>query len=140
DPGALKYARDELLPAVRARLGREHGLRMFDYGNLETRGGERGWYTFGEEGRYVTNYVGLRNRVAVLSEAASFLPFRARVETTLAFVRAVLEQVGRDAEQVRALTRAADARRSEPKAGPGVIGVRFEPESRGREPVPLEVV
>jgi hypothetical protein len=140
DPGVLAYARDALLPGVRLRLEREKGLRLFDYGNVETRGGVQGWYTFGDEGRYVTNYAGLRNRVGILSEAASFLPFRVRVETTLAFVRAVLDQVAREADRVRALTREADARRSNPEADPGTIGVRFEPASRGREPVPLEVV
>jgi hypothetical protein len=136
DAGVVRYARDELLTSVRDRLGRERGLRLFDYGNVETRGGERGWYTFGGEGRYVTNYVGLRGRIAVLSEAASFLPFRTRVETTLAFVRAVLDQVARDAEKVRALTRAADTRWTEQRAG--AVGLRLVPESRGRAPVPLE--
>jgi hypothetical protein len=140
DASVLRYARDDLLPAVRERLKREQGLRLFDYGNVEMRGGARGWYTFGWEGRYVTNYAGLRGRVAVLSEAASFLPFRTRVETTLAFVRAVLEQLARDTDRVRALTRAADSRRIDPKASPETIGVRFQPESRGTEPVPLEVV
>jgi hypothetical protein len=140
DPGVLAYARDALLPGVRLRLEREKGLRLFDYGNVESRGGVEGWYTFGDEGRYVTNYAGLRNRVGVLSEAASFLPFRTRVETTLAFVRAVLDQVAREADRVRTLTREADARRSNSEADPGTTGVRFEPVSRGREPVPLEVV
>src|SRR5262249_8321379 len=110
DPRVLAYARDELLTAVRDRLKRERSWALFDYGNAESVGGRQGWYTFGEEARYVTNYVGLRNRVAVLSEAASFQLFRVRVETTLGFVRGVLEQVARQADRVRALTRDADER------------------------------
>src|SRR5262249_61535647 len=50
DPGVLAYARDTLLPGVRLRLEREKGLRLFDYGNVESRGGGEGWSTFGHQG------------------------------------------------------------------------------------------
>jgi hypothetical protein len=143
EPGVLSYARDVLLPSARDRLKRERGWALFDYGNTETHDGTRGWYTFGQEGRYVTNGVGLRNRVAVLSEAASFQPFRVRVETTLAFVRAVLDRVAGEADRVRTLIRAADeavtAWGRDPSKAPA-LGVRFEFAARGTEPVPLEVV
>lgn len=143
DADVLGYARDTLLPDVRARLKREHGWLLFDYGNVENRPGAKGWYTFGQEGRYVTNYVGLRNRLSVLSEAASFQPFKTRVEVTLAFVRAVLDQVARDADRVRALTRGADERvvawGLDPSKAPP-LGVRFGFEKTGVESVPLEVV
>jgi hypothetical protein len=142
-PGVLGFARDELLPAVRDRLKRERGWLLFDYGNAESRRGARGWYSFGDEGRYVTNYVGLRNRIAILSEAASFQPFRVRVESTSAFVRAVLDELAKCAGHVRSLTRASDesmkAWGNDPSKAPA-LGVRFEPVSRGTEPVPLEVV
>jgi hypothetical protein len=89
----LSYSRDQLLPEVRKRLRKSHGWELFDYGNAEplpsTR--ERVWATFGEEGRYVTNYAGLRGSVAILSEAVSFLPFRFRVESTYRFVLETLE-------------------------------------------------
>jgi hypothetical protein len=134
DLDVQSYPRDRLLPGVRERLAREKGLRLFDYGNVETRDDTRGWYTFGDEGRYVTNYVGLRNRVSVLSEAASFLPFQTRVETTLHFVTALLDALTLDADHVLALSKAADARR------PARVPVRAEPVARGRERVPLEVL
>ena len=143
DAGILAYARDDLLPTVRAQLARDAKLKLFDYGNLQGRELKRGWYTFGEEGRYVTNYVGLRNRVAVLSEAASFLPFRVRVETTLAFVRGLLDELARKAESVREVTRAADARVKgwgENPAEAPALGVRFEMAARPtKELVPIEV-
>jgi hypothetical protein len=143
DRDVQEFARDRLLPAVRTRLENERGLKLFDYGNLMGSGERRGWYTFGDEGRFVTNYVGLRNRVSVLSEAASFLPFRARVETTLAFVRAVLDELARQSETVRALTKSADARTAawgaNPETAPA-LGVRFEFAARPtKEPIPIEV-
>lgn len=144
DKDVQQFARENLLGPVRARLEEEHGRKLFDYGNLMGSGERRGWYTFGDEGRLVTNYVGLRNRLSILSEAASFLPFRVRVETTLAFVNAVLDEVTRQAETVRGLVRGADARTislgDHPENGPS-LGVRFEFAARdSKEPIPLEVL
>ncbi|MFO0950659.1 MAG: prolyl oligopeptidase family serine peptidase [Isosphaeraceae bacterium] len=138
EPEILRLARDEILPAVRDRLKREKDWLLNDYGNVENREGKRAWYTFGDEGRYVTNYVGLRNRIGILSEAASFQPFQTRVETTYAFVRAVLDEAVSRTDRIRQAVRAAD-RGLDPKATP-TLGVRFEAESRGDESIPLEVV
>ncbi len=139
--GIQRFARDNLLPTVRRRLRQEHSLRIFDYGNLPFGETPRGWYSFGEEPRYVTNYVGLRNRIAVLSEPASFRPFRARVDTTLRFVETVLDEVARQRGRVLDLTRAADARVTgwglKPESAPP-LGVRFEMTSVRTESIPLE--
>ena len=134
DPGTLSYVRDTLLPEVRKRLEKEKNWKLFDYGNAERRGTETVWATFGEEPRYVTNYAGLRGRLAILSEATSFLPFETRVKVTYDFVLAILEQVARESAKVGQLVREADARRR-PE-----LGVRFEMVSRGTEAVPLEKV
>jgi hypothetical protein len=139
DPGVMKFTRDELLPGIRGRLARERGWELFDYGNAMGPPSKFGWYTVAPEGRYVTNYVGLRNRISVLSEATSFRPFRDRVDYTLTFVKALLEEISRQAPRVAALSRAADRRMENPAAA-SEIGVRFDFASRGEEPVPLEVV
>lgn len=142
DPGIQSFTRDRLLPAVRDRLRREHGWALFDYGNVESREGFPGWYTFGEQGRYVTNYVGLRNRISILSEAASFQPFRLRVEATLGFVRGILDEVARQAAEVNRLTRSADesvGKLGNDPLNPASLGVRFDFVRRQvEEPVPLE--
>ncbi len=138
--GIVSYSR-ELLSTVRSRMDKEHSQKTQDYGNVEGRTGQRAWRTFGEEGRYVTNYVGLRNRVSILSEAASFLPFKTRVETTLYFVKTILEEIARRPSRVTSLTRDADKKVTDwgrkPETAPP-LGVRFEMDSRGEEDIPLE--
>jgi hypothetical protein len=130
-PGVLSYCRNSLLPEVRRTLRKTHHWELFDYGNAERRGAERVWATFGEEGRYVTNYAGLRGSLAILSEAVSFLPFRFRVESTYQFVLATLELLARDSAKIRQM-------RTEPARLPAELGVRFTMASRGVEEVPLE--
>ncbi|MFQ5653423.1 MAG: M14 family zinc carboxypeptidase [Planctomycetota bacterium] len=144
EPGVLSFTRDELLPAVRRRLREHHGMETFDYGNRSAREGEEeGWFTFSPLPRYVTNYAGLRNRIGILSEATSYRPFRDRVLATRRFVREVLEQVAGGAPRIIALTRAADEKVTAwglDAAGAPSLGVRFEPASRGVEPILIEEV
>ena len=120
DPGVLGYVRDSLLPTVRKRLEKEKAWKLFDYGNVERRGAEKIWATFGEEPRYVTNYAGLRGRLSILSEAVSFLPFETRVKVTYDFVLAILEEAAKDSAKIQKLVKDADKRRR------SELGVRFE--------------
>jgi len=109
DPALDAYARERLLPAVRAALLAEHGFRVFDYGNFDGRG-ERSWSTYDHRPRFGTNYFGLRNRVAVLSEAYSNLDLRERVEVTRAFVRETIAQAVASRDELRAAREAAEER------------------------------
>jgi hypothetical protein len=132
DPAVLRYQRDVLLPTVRKQLRKTHKWELFDYGNAERRSGEMIWATFGYEGRYVTNYAGLRNRIGILSEAVSFLPFRFRIETTYQFVLATLNKLVDDRKDIRKRIVAADAYRA------AEAGIAFEMAARGKEKVDLE--
>ncbi|MBX7132974.1 MAG: M14 family metallopeptidase [Fimbriimonadaceae bacterium] len=138
DPGILAYSRDELLPWVRNRFRRDFGQELFDYGNAARSGENRRWETFGHEGRYVTNYAGLRNRIGILSEATTYIPFEARVVATERFVTLCLIRLATQAERVVSLTRAADRRMADWSVKGPNLGVRFEMASRGKEKVPLE--
>lgn len=104
-----RYARDELLPVVRTRMLEKYGFRVFDYGNFTGRN-QRQWITYDHRPRFGTNYMGLRNRIAVLSEAFSYLDFRERVEATHAFVLEVLRVSVADRARVRLLCAEADRR------------------------------
>lgn len=100
-----------LLAAVRGRMQATHGFRVFDYGNFRnrTRPHER-WVTYDHRPRFGTNYVGLRNRLSILSEAYSYMPFETRVRTTRAFVLECLRGAVERADAVREACAAADAR------------------------------
>ena len=140
DPGIMKYSRDELLPTVRAQYRKLYNLELFDYGNAaKPKDQPMRWETFGHEGRYVTNYVGLRNRVAILSEAITYLPFKDRVISTDKFVALILEKVAKDAKRVIRLGQEADKRMGDWANMGQELGVRFVMAKRkGQEAVPLE--
>lgn len=110
DPGIIRLLRERWLPAVTGQLLDERGWHIYYYGNAYTPPGrEPGWYTFDHRPRFSTNYVGLRNRFAILSEAYSYLDFEGRIEATLAFVEAILDFAHDHAGPIREAVRRADA-------------------------------
>ena len=73
------------------------------------------------EARYGTTYVGLRNRLSVLSEAYSYAPYKTRVLATRDFVRECLETaVKHKAEIIKLLDEARGRAPHEPLSLPPV--------------------
>jgi hypothetical protein len=125
------YARDSMLPVIRARMRRFHGFDVFDYGNFRCEyviGGsatpgrpigdmgrtcadsvQNAWETYDSRPRFGTNYFGVRGRIAILSEAFSHDPFERRVASTYYYVREILSLSAQRARAIVALSRAADS-------------------------------
>jgi hypothetical protein len=142
EPEIYKFTRDVLLTSIRKELKAKFGMETFDYGNTEHRTGkDRAWYTFGQEGRYCTNYVGLRNRISVLSEATTYIPFKDRIVATDRFVTSILDYVAAHSKQIVDMTKGADAKvvawGQKPADAPP-LGVRFDFDLRGTETTLLE--
>ncbi|MCH6548029.1 MAG: hypothetical protein IH798_06235 [Gemmatimonadetes bacterium] len=108
-PLVRDYAQNVLLPRVRAKL-LQSGMKIFPYGNSGPRDGATAWSTFSHEGRYVTNYGGLRNRIAILSEAYSYASYRDRVLATRDFVRHCFQYAAAHKDEIAALLEAARQR------------------------------
>jgi len=96
DANIAGYQRRQMMPALTEAMATKHKFRTYYYGNFSGRAprapGEadtRSWEAFSPAPRVGTNYVGLRNRLAILSEAYSYLDFRSRVEVTEAFVEEI---------------------------------------------------
>jgi len=58
--------------------------------------------------RYITNLMGLRNRMAILSETFAHDRFYQRIRTNKAFLEEILSYTNQHAEQIRAITRQAE--------------------------------
>jgi zinc carboxypeptidase len=81
----------------------------------------KGWAfsTYESLARYGTNYYGLRNRVAILSEAFSHDPFARRVASTYDFVSEILSYVAEHGKEIMALGPSGDAKVASWAAKPG---------------------
>lgn len=137
DPVVRRFTQDELLPKIR-REALKSGLRLFDYGNAVKRQDKTVWETFGYEGRYVTNYGGLRNRISILSEAMVNVPFNLRVKHTEMFVNSCVVELVRQSKRVIEMCRKADQRVLDMSGKSPDLGIRFEMADRGEESVLME--
>ncbi len=97
----VEYGNNKLLPDAGRRLERKTGFKSFVYGNF-SRDYTR-WTTYGTTARYGIPYVGLRGRLAVLSESYSYAPYRDRVIASRDFVRSCLEHVAEHKDAIRKL-------------------------------------
>ena len=107
-PNAIdSFLRARLLPEVTTHIREAHGWDFYYYGNLD--GVAPGWSTFDHRPRFNNNYVGLRNRMAILSEAYAYATFEDRVLATLWFVEGILDFTGANAAEIRRIVERADA-------------------------------
>ena len=118
-----------------------HHWRTYYYGNFapEDGGGRESsrvdpanpgnvtWRTFDHRPRFGNNYAGLRNRIAILSEAYSYLDFKGRIEVTEDFVEEIWKSAAANAKQIMTLTAQADRVFTAPANGkPVELGVDIE--------------
>ncbi len=109
DSTIVAFLRQQWLPHVTAAIRDAYGWEYYYYGNLFGEGAERGWYTFDHRPRFNNNYLGMRNRFAILSEAYSYATFPDRILATSRFLEEVLAFAYTHAGEIRRIVAAADA-------------------------------
>ena len=107
-PAIVALLRERWLPDVTGTIRDEDGWHFYYYGNLQGQGEERGWYTFDHRPRFNNNYIGLRNRIAILSEAYSYATFAERIAATSRFVEEVLDWAHAHVPEIRAAVAEAE--------------------------------
>jgi hypothetical protein len=141
DPRLIEFTRQKMLGPIRQAMLKNHHWRTYYYGNFSTEAGRPAparvdpanpgdvtWRTFDHRPRFGNNYAGLRNRIAILSEAYSYLDFKGRVEVTEDFVEEIWRNVAANGKQIMTLTTQADRVFTAPPlktAKPVELGVDF---------------
>src|SRR5437867_1078035 len=129
---AIRYMRESFLPAVTDRLRARTGLETFFYGNFvdDERGAGEGWMTYTHHPRFGSNYRGLTNRLNLLAETYSYLPFEERVRASYEFLTEVLRLAAeRGTEMIEVVDRS--------QRPPDRIAVRYALEAF---PEPVEIL
>jgi|WetSurMetagenome_2_1015567.scaffolds.fasta_scaffold117199_2 hypothetical protein len=107
----LEYQRQKMFPAVNAIMKDKYRTPGLGYGMFKDfRAPEKGWATFEPQPRYVTNYIGLRNRLSILDENYVHADFKTRVTGNYVFLKAVLDYAVLHSDEILRLTAEADRR------------------------------
>ncbi len=80
----ISFVRDDFLPEVGQRMEQATGYKSFYYGNFNST--HEQWETYPARPRYGTQYVAVRGRIGILSEAYAYASYRDRVLVTREFV------------------------------------------------------
>ncbi|MEM7313650.1 MAG: DPP IV N-terminal domain-containing protein, partial [Planctomycetota bacterium] len=80
----VDYMRDNFLPEVSRRMEQATGYKSFYYGNFNE--DHDRWNSYPAWPRYGTQYVAVRGRLSILSEAYAYASYRDRVLATRQFV------------------------------------------------------
>ena len=126
DATTSDYTSDVMLPAIQQSVREKFSLEFNWYGGYNY----RNWpptelRTYHHAPRYITNNMGLRNRMAILSETFSHDRFYKRVHAANVFIEEILEFTHRNGEEIQRINREADERVASESIGQEK-GVQFE--------------
>jgi murein tripeptide amidase MpaA len=111
DSAILRYSSEALLPAITRRMLDTYKFQTVPHGDfVDPRNPAAGWIPLGPEPRYLSNYVGLRNRIAILNEQYPYVDFETRVRGAYAMFMAFLDHLHANKDALVRMTRDADRR------------------------------
>jgi hypothetical protein len=131
EPATYRYTNDIILPSITKKAKEVYGLFFGPYGDYNTREGwpPKNFYTYNHHPRYLINQFGLRNRMAILSEAFAHERFYQRINSTYVFLHGILDHCNKHAKEIVKINRDAEAaaiRNVLDNAGKVKKGVRFK--------------
>ncbi len=106
----INYMRDDMMPTVHRVLWDKYNVQNIYYGEFIDRlNMEKGWISYASEPRYLVNYIGIRNRLAILNENYVYADFKTRVEGCYSLLVTILEYASDNKKQIKRLLAKADA-------------------------------
>lgn len=118
----------DMLNDITDAIQKKHNLFFGPYGDYDLREGwpVKNFYTYNHHPRYLVNQFGLRNRLAILSEAFSHRPFEMRTKSTYYFVEEILGYAAEHSEEIKQVTKEAERLTLEGVRSNVKKGVRFK--------------
>lgn len=130
DLSIINYMKDKMMPWISQNLQEKYDTLAIPYGNFRDRSDqEKGWQTFSHLPRYVTNYMGLRNRLSILDENYSYADFKTRVWGCYNFLRSILDYSAANTDEITRLIMQADKttiKRGMNPSPDAIFGTSFE--------------
>ena len=105
----VDYAADVMWPAVDKLMREKYDVKTIPHGDfMDAREPEKGWVPLGPQPRYLSNYVGLRNRLSVLNENYPYAEYETRVRGCYKLYLAFLDFLQANRDEIVAMVKEAD--------------------------------
>lgn len=109
DTSLIKFMREKMMPSINKNLREKYKVLSIPYGNfMDFKNPEKGWRPSGPQPRYLTNYISLRNRLAILNENYAYADYKTRVMGCYYFLLSILEYCYDHKDGIAQLIHSAD--------------------------------
>jgi hypothetical protein len=111
DNELISYMRDRMIPEMSSTLLKRYKVENCYYGEFyDMMDPLKGWVMDACEPRYMTNYFGIRNRLAILNENYVYSDFRSRVWGCYYLINSMCDYVKSNKNEIKKLILDADKR------------------------------
>ena len=109
DRNLINYMRDKMMPKVHRTLWDKYDVENIFYGEfIDRMDYSKGWISYAAEPRYLVNYIGIRNRLAILNENYVYADFKTRVNASYHLLLTILEYASVNKKEIKKLLAKAD--------------------------------
>ena len=119
DHNLINYMRDKMAPKIHRTLWDKYNVENIFYGEFIDRlDYNKGWISYASEPRFLVNYIGLRNRLAILNENYVYADFKTRVNASYHLLLTILEYAAAHKKEIKMLLAEADKKAVEDGMNP----------------------
>ena len=109
DRTLINFMRDKMMPKVHRTLWDKYNVENIFYGEFIDRTDySKGWISYAAEPRFLVNYIGIRNRLAILNENYVYADFKTRVNASCRLLLTILEYAAQHKKEIKSLLADAD--------------------------------
>jgi len=109
DRSLTKYMEKQMMPSVATILRDQYKVENCFYGEfIDMKYPEKGWEEYASEPRYMTNYIGVRNRLAILNENYVYADYKSRVLGCYALLQSITDYCASHTSEIKQLISESD--------------------------------
>jgi hypothetical protein len=109
DRSLTSYMEKQMMPSVSNILKDQYKVENCFYGEfLDMKNPEKGWEEYASEPRYLTNYIGVRNRLAILNENYVYADYKSRVEGCYGLLQSIADYCTLHSKEIKQLISESD--------------------------------
>lgn len=121
DRQMINYMRDLMMPSVNTDLFKKYNIENCYYGEfIDRMNPEKGWISYASAPRYLTNYIGIRNRFSILNENYVYADYKSRVIGCYYLLKTIVEYATEHSQEMKAQIAEADRKTIERGIAPAV--------------------
>jgi hypothetical protein len=105
----INFMRDKMMPQVSLALTEKYNVLNCFYGEFtDLKNPEEGWISYASEPRYLTNYMGVRNRLAILNENYVYADYKTRVLGSYSLLHSILDYSASHSDEIKTMLKKVD--------------------------------